>query len=361
MSRLLSRFVFIASITLLTMLYNGSAQAKLVDNLYAAEVEVASQSNSHRQQAIREVFERVILKVTGQPESIEHEAVERALRSVSNYLIQYGYSDNQGQRTLTATFDGTKVRSLLAEHQLPYWGSRRPELLMWIVTENEDGRRTILDSSGQSVFQQQLSFFARQLSLPIRMPLMDLTDSFTISPTDVWARFMQPIKETSKRYGSDGLFVGKIMRNAESEEPWVLDWSVEVGDRRLYGKVSATSKDWLAEPLMQQLMAKLSSIYSVTASDESVSQTMAIKVEGLNKLQHVLALESFLKSIVSVQDVTLKHYSQSLSEFDIVINGSLDHVIQSINLDGRLKVRDMGPFVSMSENQVQTYEWRGGN
>jgi hypothetical protein len=112
---------------------------------------------------------------------------------------------------------------------------------------------------------------------------------------------------------------------------------------------------------MQQLMAKLSSIYSVTASDESVSQTMAIKVEGLNKLQHVLALESFLKSIVSVQDVTLKHYSQSLSEFDIVINGSLDHVIQSINLDGRLKVRDMGPFVSMSENQVQTYEWRGGN
>ena len=50
------------------------------------------------------------------------------------------------------------------------------------------------------------------------------------------------------------------MRNAESEKPWVLDWSVEVGDRRLYSKVSATSKDWLAEPLMQQLMAKLSSI-----------------------------------------------------------------------------------------------------
>ena len=60
MSRLLSRFAFIASITLLTMLYNGSAQAKLVDNLYSAEVEVASQSNSHRQQAIREAFERVI-------------------------------------------------------------------------------------------------------------------------------------------------------------------------------------------------------------------------------------------------------------------------------------------------------------
>ncbi|MBF39542.1 DUF2066 domain-containing protein [uncultured Idiomarina sp.] len=361
MSRLLSRFALIASITLLIMLYNGAAQAKLVDNLYSAEVEVASQSNAHRQQAIREAFERVILKVTGQPESIEHEAVKRALRSVSNYLIQYGYSDNQGQRTLSATFDGTKIRSLLAEHQLPYWGSRRPELLMWIAAENDDGRRIILDSFGQSVFEQQLEFYSRQFSLPIRRPLMDLTDSFTISAMDVWARFMQPIKDTSKRYGTDGIFVGKITHHAESEEPWKLDWSVEVGDRRLYGQVSATSKDWLAEPLMQQLMAKLSSIYSVTASDDSVSQTMAIKVEGLNKLQHVLALESFLKSIVSVQDVTLKHYSQSLSEFDIVINGSLDHVIQSINLDGRLKVRDMGPFVSMSENQVQTYEWRGGN
>ena len=60
-----------------------------------------------------------------------------------------------------------------------------------------------------SRFSAATQFFARQLSLPIRMPLMDLTDSFTISPTDVWARFMQPIKETSKRYGSDGLLSEK--------------------------------------------------------------------------------------------------------------------------------------------------------
>lgn len=361
MSRLLSRFAVIVSITLLTMLYNSTAQAKLVDNLYSAEVEVASQSDAHRQQAIREAFERVIMKVTGQQTSIDHDAVERALRSVSNYLIQYGYSDNQGQRTLTATFDGTKIRSLLAEHQLPYWGSRRPELLMWIAMENDEGRRVILDSFGQSVFQQQLQFYSRQLSLPIRMPLMDLTDSFTISAMDVWARFMQPIEKTSKRYGADGIFVGKISHDSESEKPWLLSWTVEVGERRLSGEVSATSKDWLAEPLMQQLMGKLSSMYSVTASDESASQTFAIKVEGLNKLQHVLSLEKFLTSIVSVEDISLKRYSKNMSELDIVIKGSLDHVIQAINLDGRLKVRDMGPFVSLDESQVPTYEWRGGN
>lgn len=361
MSRLLGRFAFLASITLLTVLYSGAAPAKLVDNLYSAEIEVASQSKEHRRQAIRDAFKRVIMKVTGQHASVEHDAVKRALRSVSNYLIQYGYSENQGQRTLTATFDGTKIRSLLAEYQLPYWGSRRPELLMWIAVENEEGRRTILDSFGQSVFQQQLQFYSRQLSLPIRIPLMDLTDSFTISATDVWARFMQPIQETSKRYGVDGLFVGKLSHNSGSEKPWRLSWSVEVGDKRLSGDVSATSKDWLAEPLMQQLMGELSSMYSVTASDESVSQSIPIKVEGLNKLQHVLDLEAFLKSIVSVEQVTLKSYSNNISEFEIVIKGSLDHIIQAINLDGRLQIRDMGPFVSVDDSQIPTYEWRGEN
>mgnify|MGYP003138442372 FL=1 len=106
MSKSKIHYIAVAFLVLLVTFTTTDAEARLIENLYSAEVEVASQSSSHRQQAIGEAFDRVIIKLTGKSDATEHEAIERAKRDVNNYLVQYGYSDNQGQRTLTATFDG---------------------------------------------------------------------------------------------------------------------------------------------------------------------------------------------------------------------------------------------------------------
>jgi len=359
MSKFQIHYIAAGLFLLLAVFSATDAQARLIDNLYAAEVEVASQSSSDRQQAIGKAFDRVITKLTGQAESTEHEAIKRAKRDLNNYLVQYGYSQNQGQRTLMATFDGTKLRALLAEHQLPYWGSRRPQLMLWIAKESNNGQRTIIDSNSESVFTQQLKFFARQYSIPVQLPLMDLTDSFTISAMDVWGRFLDPVRTSTERYGTDGLLVGRIIRQEGTEEPWSLNWFVEVGEDRFSGEVTATSPDWLAEPLVKQLMTQLSQKYSLTAGDENVRNTITVKVEELASLNRVLELESFLKSIVSVRDVRLLTYSQSVSEFEIVVNGPIDQILQAINLDGRLASKEVGPFVAAREADIPVYRWNG--
>lgn len=43
-------------------------------------------------------------------------------------------------------------------------------------------------------------------------------------------------------------------------------------------------------------------------------------------------MEAFLDSIVSVSDVRLLEYSQAMSEFEIVVNGPVDQILQAINL-----------------------------
>lgn len=357
MSKLLVHYVVAVIVFLLGSLTITDANARLIDNLYSAEVEVASQSESNRQQAIDKAFERVIYKLTGQAELVRHEAIQRAKRDVNNYLVQYGYSDNHGQRTLIATFDSRKLRTLLAEYQLPYWGSRRPQLMLWIAKENESGQRMIIDSSSESIFTQQLRFFARQYSIPIQLPLMDLTDSFSISGTDVWGRFLSPIRTASERYSPDGMLLGRIIQRSEADKPWSLNWSVEIGDDRLSGEVTATSKAWLAEPLIEQLMAKLAARYSVTAGDENIRNTMTVKVEQLVGLNRVLQLESFLKSIVTVRDVRLLAYSQAMSEFEIVVNGPVDQVLQAINLDGRLVSQKQDSFAATRQADAIIYRW----
>lgn len=352
-------FNIAAALLLMTALgFTSNASARLIDNLFSAEVEVTSQSTSQRQQAIRSAFDRVITKLTGQPDLVNHDVIRNAKQDINNYLIQYGYSNTNGQRVLNATFDGSKLRNLLAANQLPYWGSRRPQLMLWIAKENERGQRVIIDSNSESVFTQQLQFYAHQYSLPIQLPLMDLTDSMTVNAMDVWGRFLDPVRATSERYGTDGLLVARMMRQDNDEAPWTLNWFVEVSNQRFSGEVSATSADWLAEPLVKQLMQQLAEQFSVTAGADNVRNTLTVKVKALTGLHNVLELESFLKSIVSVQTVELLSYSQDMSEFEITVNGPVDQILQAIHLDGRLSSQKRTPFSSVNKDEAAMYRWK---
>lgn len=106
---------------------------------------------------------------------------------------------------------------------------------------------------------------------------------------------LDPVRTTTERYGTDGLLIGRIIRQDNEEKPRSLNWFVEVGDDRFSGEVTATSPDWLAEPLVEQLMAQLAKQYSVTAGDENVRNTLMIKVEKLSKLKSCFRVGSVFR------------------------------------------------------------------
>ncbi|MGM0524585.1 MAG: DUF2066 domain-containing protein [Pseudomonadota bacterium] len=336
------------------------AQAKLIEDLYSAEVRVPSQAGQQRQQAIREAFDQVVIKLTGQSELVDHSAIKQAKSQVNDYLVQYGYQNTEQRLTLKATFDGRKLRDLLADNELPYWGSRRPQLLLWIAREDEDGRRQLISSGDESIFSQQLRFLSVQNGVPLQWPLLDLTDNMIISSTDVWGRFLQPIRKASERYASDGVVVAKIASTENPEQPeknWRLDWYVEVDSLRLSGEVFAESRDWLAEPFVTQIQQQLAKAYSVVRTEQQEIVTVPIIVQQLSDWRAVLDLENFLKSIASVQSVRLQQYSVEQSEFVIEVRGNADHLLQSIQLDGRLISQEVGPFVDPQQQQTATYQW----
>lgn len=67
-----------------------------------------------------------------------------------------------------------------------------------------------------------------------------------------------------------------------------------------------------------------------------------------------------MKSIVSVREVRLLKYSQNMSEFEIVVNGPVDQILQAINLDGRLASQEVGPFVAAKQTETPVYRWNEG-
>ncbi|MGM0481872.1 MAG: DUF2066 domain-containing protein [Pseudomonadota bacterium] len=336
------------------------AQAKRVENLFSAEVEVSSQSRAQRQKAIREAFQRVVLKLTGTPSSLSHDAIRQAQSQVNTYLLQYGYKNPASGLRLTARFDERKIKQLLAENKLPYWGNRRPELLLWIAKESKVGRRQLIGSRDESVFTQRLRFLATQTGLPIQLPLLDLTDAMTVSVTDVWGRFLGPVRQAGQRYDTDGLLIARISFNADREQQrpaWKLDWSAHVDQLRLTGEVFAESQDWLAEPFVKQLQQQLAAAFSVVSSTEKNLVEVPITIKQLTGWRDIIALESFLKSITSVSSVKLTRYSAEQSKFLIQVQGSAGHLLQSIQLDGRLQLEQVSPFIAPDEKQEPSYIW----
>lgn len=352
--------VLVAAI-MAVLLASSNAQAKLIENLYSATVDVGSQDPRLRQQALVDAFRQVIVKVTGKPDLGNDPALTAAARNVNELLVQYGYRRQGSQTQLTATFDGRKLRDLLAANEMPYWGSRRPQLLLWMATDTR-GKRELIGSSDESVFTQQLRAQAEQLAIPIQLPLLDLTDTMQVSVTDVWGRFIGPLQAASLRYATDGFAIVRVTDNPlaeDSDKRYQLDWRVIVDDKRLQGVVYASSTDWLAEPFMNDLAQTLAAEYSVVNSDQQALVELPLLVAGLEQWQQVLAVEAFLQSIPSVEAVKLAQYDREQSQFIVTVRGSEDNLLQSMQLDGRLRSQEISPFVNPEMSRRTIYQWRG--
>lgn len=345
----------------LLSVWSQPTAAKLMENLYSATVDVSSQSQSQRREAITAAFDQVMINVTGQADVLQQPAIVSAKKNVNELLVQYGYARNGSNIQLTATFDGRKLRQLLAANGLPYWGQQRPELLLWVVVE-EAGQRRLMGSSDESIFSQQLRAYAKRRALPVQLPLLDLNDAMSVASTDVWGRFLEPVATASQRYDTDGFAIIRISENAQADDPqqrYQLDWSVHTDSHRLRGVVNGDSMDWLAEPFINDLATKMAAEYSVINAQEQQQFTTELIVEALTQWQDVIELESFLGRIPTVEQVKLLRFSNQQSVFAVTVNGPIQHLMQSIQLDGRLRAPDISPFVQAQPQQPVVYRWQG--
>ncbi|MEC7642350.1 DUF2066 domain-containing protein [Idiomarina sp.] len=362
----MTRAIVRQMICVVSLLLCFSAQGRLIDDLFSAEIEVASQTSSQRDDALRAAFEQVVMKISGTAETLNNSAVRNAMRQLQDYLLQYGYRRDGGTLYLTANFDGRKLAELFKVNQLPYWGSRRPELLMWIANSDERGRRNILAANDESIFIQQVRHLARQRGLPLQFPLMDLTDATSVSVSDIWGRFLTPIANASQRYRADGYLVAKVVdlgvpddEAQQQEGRWRLDWVARVGDMRKSGEVYANSKDFLATPFIEQLHETLASEFALVASGESKAIQFPIRIEGIEGWQSILDVQRFFGSVTSVQHVKLTDYSPTFSRFEVTLTDTPDHLLQAIELDGRLQQKHRDPFAAVKQDtdDETIYRW----
>src|SRR5690625_5209700 len=87
---------------ILTILLTWAAAgwAEQVVNIYRGEVLVTSQSAAERQAATRQAFEVLVLRVSGDPHTVEHEQVRDAIERAQDCVSAFNYSSRQEDHML---------------------------------------------------------------------------------------------------------------------------------------------------------------------------------------------------------------------------------------------------------------------
>lgn len=329
----------------------NQAVANEVADLYESRLPVASQSRDDRQDALRAGFEQVLVKVAGHRDVLTINQVRSELNRHTNYLVQYNYVNEEGRLLLRAQFDEQRIEELLRRADATFWSARRPNLMFWLAVETPRGVQLAARDNEAEVIPA-LRNQARARGLPVSFPLLDLTDRMLVSPSDVWGRFDEPVREASQRYPADGIV---MVRLQEDDGGMRAQWTLVVGSTRRNGQNQAEDWQSLGESLVNEVTERVASEYAVTFSAESAGD-FTIRVTNLMDLERLLDVEHMLGRLGNVERVTLIRYHQGTAEFKLRLIGDMGRALQALELENRL-----APVVdpwSTEASPVLEYRWR---
>ena len=357
-----------ALVLILTIFSMFSAAAIEVTDVYQAKVAVNSQANKDRNQAIKEAMAAVLLKVGGQETILGKSEIKRQLNRYNQYLAQYRYERDEEQLFLVAMFDENKIKQLFQQQNLAIWGSLRPQILVWLLTEDGLNREVVAESS-QLPWPKQIESFSEHRGLPLLLPLMDLEDSLQVNVTDLWGRFDDATEQASQRYAADANLIIRISNSsllAEQEQPTVcegvicqqpswyaVDWSL-LAEHQQFGQTYEGSN---VETLLSQVLKDVAStVYESYALSTDLNNELLIDVANIDSLSSYIEVLEFLSCLSAVESVTLVQAEAQTRTFKLNLLGSPKGLLASLKLNKKLQ-RYIDPLVGEELGANPVFYW----
>lgn len=217
-----------------------SVKAAEVSRLYEEQIPVMSQGRQERFTVLRQAFEDVLTRVSGRGDVGLLPGMDSHLKQASRYVQQFRYrtsaepviepvSGEETRQILWVRFNAKAVNQLLHSQHMPVWGKNRPAVLLWLVVDDGKKRQLISNDSTHEVMGF-INNQSRIRGLPVRFPLLDLTDRANLRISDVWANFEDTILAASRRYQAEAVLVGRVYRGFSGA--WSARWSLYNEGRR---------------------------------------------------------------------------------------------------------------------------------
>lgn len=342
----LLRLLLPALLMLTTLLLPQSGLARF-DSLRVS-VPVADQGTLARRRAEREGLETVLVRLAGTESVLALEPIRAALRTPQNYYSASSYARRPPTERdagdvsaadsasrpwwLRLEFDEASLFALLAAADVPVWTGRRPEVLVWIAREAEDGRIELIGAehpAGRALLEA-----GQRRGVPVVLPLLDLEDLSNLSPRDVWARFEGPIERASLRYAHDARITLRLYPDPLGR--WIADWQGSVAGEAIDGIVEIDEAQRAGTALIGEIADRLVARYAIRSG---MAESLWLQVDGIDAIEPYAELMRYLGSVHGVEAVQLSQVQGSSMLLRVDASDAAERLLDLLRLEARVVPR----------------------
>lgn len=318
--------LFIISL-LVNLGLSSASRADELPGLYETEVTVSTQDAEERKAALTAGMRQVLLRVSGRSIVLTITAVEDALTKPTRYVQRYRYRNRAGangaqEKVLWVRFDENAINQLLRDNRMPVWGRTRPSVLVWMVVDDRQSR-ILLGNNEAHPAKALIAEQAELRGVPLRWPMLDLSDRNNITTSDVWGSFEDTIIKASRRYQTEAILVGRVYKAYRGS--WNVRWTLYDHGHR---------EDWTAraESLIETLIPGVDRTASILAQRfaqvESGEKNNAVLVQ----VYGITSLAAYNKTLKYLSQLSVVTDAQAQTVFT-------DNVIFKLNSrNGRLAI-----------------------
>ncbi|WP_240221671.1 DUF2066 domain-containing protein [Rheinheimera hassiensis] len=333
---------------LLGMLYLQPVFATQIADLYQADVDSTTSGNEWQRQALAQV----LVRVSGKAEVTELPQVKAELAKAAGYVKQFENVRQAGGNRMRVLLDAEKVNQLLQQQGIAVWGALRPDTLIWLVEQNGSERQFIRQSSHPANAAMQQAF--RQAALPLTLPLYDMDDLLSLSETDVWAGFWQPVAQASSRYSADVVIIASIEKQStDGKEQLRLNWQRQADGKTLRDEITAADETALMQQFAVVLATQLSERYASVLSADGGAQ-FTLQVRQLGNLTDIVQVQRLLQQVVGVSQVTVSSYHAGIAHYAVQAAISADGLLNALRFNKQLQLVPANDAVALNEQPLPT-------
>jgi uncharacterized protein len=330
-----------ASIYLLLYLLLFGTQARADTLAYDVTLDTATQSETERNQAIRNGLAELFIRVSGARSVLQAPAIRQELASPTRYLLQYGYiaipqaeQDAEHRNRLQLRYDVNAVLSALQRNGLSIWAQQRPAALMWWGAETSAGR-VISNAETAADSSKTFNKHAQRRGITLLFPLLDLEDTNAVNPLDLWGLASEPLLAASHRYATDVVVMGRMIQRPDTQ--WDAKWQISVNGEEKKGEIQAQSQEQIIANVVDALADMMGQQFAVTMQ-RNAGEGFIIAFEHVNDFSTYAAIDTYLHSIIAVKDATLKTINGQRVEYNIRLNTDIEQFQRIIQGDNKLQL-----------------------
>jgi len=313
---------------ILLLAFTSFAFANQFENPYQGSIVVDGQNDK----ALKVLaLQQVLIKVSGNTQINDLKESKLLITKAQSLLSQFGYRTYKETRYFVAVFDKRKINQALIDMQQPIWGDTRPTTLMWLINEDNTGRKIVSDNMINSGLNIELSQAVQKQQqtrgIRFQFPLMDLDDSEALSIADISGRFYDQIGLASQRYDIRHFSTAYLKQT--STDNWSLQWSLVYSDpqteqnRVLISEKSSGNKASILQDMSNKIADYYAGQYAILQIEgDKISQT--VYVNGISSLQQLTKLENLFSDILAISSYEIVSVDVMQIKINVKLNGGIN-------------------------------------